>query len=552
MHTHDHMDLEIPETPTSGPFWQFYNNLTGYSGLTDLYEAVARLIPQTLRTEASAVALIDKNSNEITIPAAWAKDGEILHRLHTIRLSGKQKIPMDLFQSNAPAMENNFKDSQNGFQYMDPFVFDYVSSRLVVPLSVNRQKFGILWTINKMDGAFDSKDVETLSAIAAITVFGIEAIYMRNAQCQSGQSMAQFNQAKNRAIHYLSHALKTPIAVLIASISLLEKHLAQLADTSWKEITDRAHRNLKRLLSVEYEIEDILRQKDGASLGNEAEIIVTPTPSSYASKEQTANPAENFFGEVNIEFLVHELKSPVSIIETATRLLLNKQSPEAPLTLQQQNTLVRVLRNALKTRQMLNQLLEIGRAQAACFNCRPLNVVSSLKEILFEATESSAPELHQKIEGVNEADAKLSVLAQNGIRLESSSEMEGMLIEQDETKFRQIVGNLIKNGLYYRKRYLIIHATCRKEILSISVRDDGPGIAEMHHEAIFERYKQIAPCEGVARNGHGLGLAMARAMARRMGGDIRVESELGQGALFRFSLPPVFPGLQRLTEDSDV
>jgi signal transduction histidine kinase len=104
-------------------------------------------------------------------------------------------------------------------------------------------------------------------------------------------------------------------------------------------------------------------------------------------------------------------------------------------------------------------------------------------------------------------------------------------------KFQQIVANLFKNAITYRRRLVLIQLACKHDAVTLAVRDDGSGIAPEHHEKIFERYKQVNPWPGVARHGHGLGLAVARILARAMGGDITLESQLGHGALFRLTLP---------------
>jgi two-component system, OmpR family, sensor kinase len=250
---------------------------------------------------------------------------------------------------------------------------------------------------------------------------------------------------------------------------------------------------------------------------------------------------DDFFRQVNIEFLIHELKDPVSVIEAGARLLVDKQSADSQLSPVQMRTLERILRNSRKTRDMLSELLEVGRAQSVCFHCHAFEPLACLKRILFEAIEAHDSELFDQMKSAGGPSDQLAFLATRGIRLDVADAAEHLTIEQDELKFSQIVSNLIRNGLSYRRRFLLIHLSVQRSDIRLSVRDDGPGIAQQHQESVFQRYKQVAPCAGLARGGHGLGLAVARILARSLGGDVVVESELGQGALFSFVLPTVFP-----------
>ena len=85
------------------------------------------------------------------------------------------------------------------------------------------------------------------------------------------------------------------------------------------------------------------------------------------AKRTNINEKSPFLRELQIEYLIHELKGPVSVIETGLRRILEKQQNYGPVSSRQEKTLLRTLRNTKKVREMLNDLLEIGRSEAGCF-----------------------------------------------------------------------------------------------------------------------------------------------------------------------------------------
>ncbi len=255
--------------------------------------------------------------------------------------------------------------------------------------------------------------------------------------------------------------------------------------------------------------------------------------SAHGTGAEPLTPQEaSFFREVQIEFLVHELKSPMSVIETGLHLLLDKRDTYGPLSSRQEKTLRRTLRNAKKARQMLSDLLEIGQSQAGCFMCSRFNPVEAAYDALREAIEQ-APGAHP-----NETDHLPDVLPRFGIHMNVNPEAASMEVEQDEVKFRQIFGNLVKNALHHHRQRIDIHIGRTHNDIYIEVRDDGPGIKPEHHDLVFQRYAQVNECKLPAnRQGHGLGLAGAFILARCLGGNIALKSESGRGARFCLSLP---------------
>jgi len=108
----------------------------------------------------------------------------------------------------------------------------------------------------------------------------------------------------------------------------------------------------------------------------------------------------------------------------------------------------------------------------------------------------------------------------------------------ESAKLRVVVQNLLSNAAKFtgEGRIRLAAATLADGRVAIRVSDTGPGIAPEHHEAVFDMFRQLRPTDG-RRNGVGLGLALARRFARLMGGDITVESAVGQGATFTVVLP---------------
>jgi two-component system, OmpR family, sensor kinase len=243
-----------------------------------------------------------------------------------------------------------------------------------------------------------------------------------------------------------------------------------------------------------------------------------------------------FFREVNIEFLVHELKDPIAVIETGLRCLIEKQDRYGALTERQANTLQRSLRSARKAWAILNDLLEVGRAEAACRCCTRFQPLASVHAAIKEALETVAGPEADPLGTFRQPHELEQLLRRHGLALCASPEAALVEMVQDESQFRRMAGNLIKNALHHRRERVEIDLALDGGRLILRVSDDGPGVDPAHRELIFRRYTQLAN-PTVARRGHGLGLAGALILARCLGGDIRVDSRPGQGATFTLVVP---------------
>jgi len=112
-------------------------------------------------------------------------------------------------------------------------------------------------------------------------------------------------------------------------------------------------------------------------------------------------------------------------------------------------------------------------------------------------------------------------------------------IETDLAKFKQILFNLLSNAVKFSPPDKPIHvrAWLDDHSITVAVRDEGIGIASEHHELIFEEFRQV---DGTARRefgGTGLGLALVKKFVALQGGRVTLDSSLGAGSTFTFTLP---------------
>jgi two-component system, OmpR family, sensor kinase len=224
------------------------------------------------------------------------------------------------------------------------------------------------------------------------------------------------------------------------------------------------------------------------------------------------------------EFLsmaAHELRNPLTPIAMQVAMLLRgARNAEPPLPA---NIMVGLERLELATRRFLKRatvLLDVSRL-AAGHRLRPDVSPFNLSTLLAELLEGHAP-----------------TAARVHCRLDSAAIEPGIVGEWDRVGVELIIDNLVSNALKYGagKPVAVGLRTAAERQVQLWVRDEGPGIAAADHDRIFRRFEQ-ALGRRTDSGGFGVGLWVAREVARAMGGELSVQSQLGRGATFSLLLP---------------
>ncbi len=127
----------------------------------------------------------------------------------------------------------------------------------------------------------------------------------------------------------------------------------------------------------------------------------------------------------------------------------------------------------------------------------------------------------------------------HGVRLSCEIAPDIDLVEADERKFKQVMFNLLSNAIKFTPDGGRISVTASRsgDAVVVAVADTGIGIDEKDWPLIFEEFRQISDGSSRAHEGTGLGLALTKRLVELHGGSIRVESAVGAGSTFAFTLP---------------
>jgi GAF domain-containing protein len=213
----------------------------------------------------------------------------------------------------------------------------------------------------------------------------------------------------------------------------------------------------------------------------------------------------------------HELRTPLNAILGYTELILDNVYGDTPEKMRA--TLERIERNGRHLLGLINDVLDLSKIEAGQLTLAIGDY--SLKQVVhdvFSAVESLAAEKHI------------------GFKVQMPKELPKG--RGDELRLRQVLLNLVGNAIKFTDSgEVVIAASATNGSFTVAVRDTGPGISQSDQGKIFEEFQQADNSTTKAKGGTGLGLAIARRIMEMHGGKLWVESEIGQGSTFTFSLP---------------
>jgi signal transduction histidine kinase len=213
--------------------------------------------------------------------------------------------------------------------------------------------------------------------------------------------------------------------------------------------------------------------------------------------------------------LVHELRTPLASLSTATHLLLRPEISE-----EQRRKMAQTIQvEANRLSEMATSYLDLARLESGRSQFKVGKV--DLTNVLEEAVAIMRGRIEEK-----------------GIHLEMALPDSLPIISGDRDKIKQVALNLMSNAIKYNRPdgSITISAGEKDEYLTFSVKDTGFGILPEHTTSLFQKFYRVPGSEQIAQ-GTGLGLSICKKIIEGHGGSIEVDSSMGQGTQFSVFLP---------------
>lgn len=229
--------------------------------------------------------------------------------------------------------------------------------------------------------------------------------------------------------------------------------------------------------------------------------------------ERTLSNQEKFFS-----FISHEFKTPLTVTMSAVQAIelicKNELSDIA------KKYIKKIYQSSLQQVRLVNNLLDITRADAGYLkvNKKNMDIVRMtkliIKSILVYANEKN-------------------------VNIECNPSSKEIYLGIDDEKYERILLNLLSNAIKFSpiKGNIYVDIEENNGLVSITVKDEGPGIPEDKQKVIFERFGQVNNSLTRESEGTGIGLYIVNLLVNALGGEINLESKLGQGSAFKVILP---------------
>ncbi len=219
-----------------------------------------------------------------------------------------------------------------------------------------------------------------------------------------------------------------------------------------------------------------------------------------------------------ISTVTHELRTPLTSIRAFSEILHDNPDIDAA---ERHRFLGLIIKESERLTRLINQVLDLAKLESGLAEWQTADI--DLGEIINDAVGSTS-----------------QIFKGHGVKVEAELPRSVPAVAADRDRVMQVMLNLLSNAVKFSPAgtgRVVVRIVVEGTSVRVDVEDNGVGIGREHQAAIFEKFRQVGDTLTQKPAGTGLGLAICRQIVARLGGRLWVESEMGRGSVFSFTLP---------------
>jgi len=236
--------------------------LVSTTDVDQLLNVIVSEVQKVLNCEGAGVLLHDEEKNDFYWRNVQDRSGFFSSAREEIRIPRDQGVCAWVFDRGEPALVHDASNDPRIYRPVETKSGFTTRNMVCVPLQTRDKRLGVLYALNKIDGSFTTEDVEIVQALSGNVALALENAAYYESLMKSHQELERLNRVKSKTLNHLSHELKTPLAIVEASLRIMERRLEASGVVPDALPFERIRRNIGRLKTIEKQCSYIVEDKD--------------------------------------------------------------------------------------------------------------------------------------------------------------------------------------------------------------------------------------------------------------------------------------------------
>jgi PAS domain S-box-containing protein len=491
--------------------------------LDEVLQTILEQTTRALEVEAVSLALIEPGGGELVFRAAT---GQRSKQIIGLRIKLGQGVAGWVAKEGKGILVQDAQNDPRFYSKVDEATGYKTRAIACAPIRAHGKVIGVIEALNPNAGPFDAADLPVLDGIGNLAGTAIEhAQLFERMEAARSRYRELFEDSIDAILitdwegNIVEANRQAELLVGFDDTTLHKMNVHHFHQADYKAL-GKDLVNLKQGRSISYE--SVLQGKDSNQINIEVyvhPIVVDGVEQlQWILRDITERKRLDNLREDLASMIYHDLRSPLANVVSGLDVLQMMLPADEDPTIR--SVLDIAMRSTERVQRLANSLLETSRMEAGqrIGNPEPTPVTDMIQAALDAVSPS--------------AQAK-------EIKLEAAVVKGLPKVMADPEMIRRVLINLIENALKYsgEGQKITVGAKRNDEMVEISVQDQGRGIPKSEQERIFEKFARVQVGATGNTKGLGLGLAYCKLAVEGHGGKIWVESELGKGSRFIFTLP---------------